>query len=80
MKRKAVPTPRRQTFGLVAAFLPLPAALAALPFAELPLAELPLPELPFAELPLAGLATVPPFDAASIRADRRDLIRAALLR
>ena len=74
-EEERLPTPRRQTFGLVAAFLPLPAALAALPFAELP-----FPGLPLAELPLAGLAAVTPFDAASIRADRRDLIRAALLR
>ena len=59
------PCPRRQAFGFAAAFLPLPAALA---------------ELALAPLPLAGVAAVPPFDAASIRADSRDLIRAALLR
>ena len=63
-----------QDFGLAAYFLLLLALLLAL------LAALAFPELAFPEPPLAGMAGEPPFAAASIRADKRDLIRAALLR
>ena len=59
-----------QDFGLAADFLLLLALLAAPAF----------PELAFPAPPLAGMAGEPPFDADSIRADKRDLIRAALLR
>jgi len=68
---------RDQPFGLAEAFLLLLAPLPpVLPPLLLPL----LAALALLELPLAGLSDEPPFAAVSIRAESRDLIRAALLR